>query len=71
MMDMKNTNTMYAVEINNEKGFVKQLDVFNTYEEAVKFKERYRELLSSEEYLNIIYIDYDKNGDEIEFGTVA
>ena len=68
---MKNTNTMYAVEINNEKGFVKQLDVFNTYEEAVKFKESYRELLSSEEYLNIIYIDYDKNGDEIEFGTVA
>ena len=71
MMDMKNINTMYAVEINNEKGFVKQLDVFNTYEEAVKFKEGYRELLSSEEYLNIIYIDYDKNGDEIEFGTVA
>lgn len=63
--------TEYAVEINNEKGFVKQLEVFQTYEEAERFCEKYKEPLNDDQYLNIIYIDYDKNDNEIGFGTVC
>ena len=29
--------TEYTVDINDNNGFVKQLDVFNTYEEAINF----------------------------------
>ena len=63
--------TEYAVEVNNEKGFVRQIDVFNTYKQACDFADNYKEPLSDEEYLNIIFIDYNENGDEIEFGTVC
>ena len=63
--------TEYAVELNNEKGFVRQIDVFDTYEQAVEFQENYDEPLNNGEYLNIIFIDYDENGDEIGFGSVV
>lgn len=63
--------TEYAVEINNDKGFVRQIDVFSTYEEAEEFADNYKEPLNDEEYLNIIFIDYNKSGDEIDFGTVC
>lgn len=63
--------TEYAVEVNNEKGFVRQIEVFGTYEEACDFADNYKEPLSEDEYLNIIFIDYDEYGDEIEFGTVC
>ena len=63
--------TEYAVEVNNEKGFVRQIDVFPTYEEAEDFEKNYKEPLEENEYLNIIFIDYDKNGNEIAFGTVC
>jgi hypothetical protein len=67
----KVTKTEYAVEINNDKGFVKQIDVFASYEEAEEFVDNYKEPLNENEYLNIIFIDYDENGDEINFGTVC
>ena len=63
--------TEYAVEVNNNKGFVRQIDVFNTYEEAEEFTNDYKEPLNNGEYLNIIYIDYNENDDEIGFGTVC
>lgn len=63
--------TQYAVELNNEKGFVEQLNVFETYEEAEEFQKNYEKPLSDGEYLNIIYIDYDENGDEIGFGICS
>lgn len=63
--------TEYAVEVNNDKGFVKQIDVFTTYEEAEAFADNYKEPLDDGEYLNIIFIDYDENGNEVEFGTVC
>ncbi len=63
--------TEYAVEVNNEKGFVRQIDVFNTYEEAEEFAHNYNEPLLEDEYLNIIFIDYDEYGNEIDFGTVC
>ncbi len=63
--------TDYAVEINNENGFVKQIDVFTTYEEAEAFIKGYNEPLLDEEYLNIIFIDYNEDGDEVGFGTVC
>ena len=63
--------TEYAVEINNEEGFVKQIDVFGTYEEAENFVNNYKEPLDDGEYLNIIFIDYDENENEIDFGTVC
>ena len=65
------TSTEYAVEVNNKKGFVRQLDVFSEYDEAVAFKNNYNEPLLTGEYLNIIFIDYDENGDEINFGSVV
>lgn len=63
--------TEYAVELNNDKGFVRQIDVFDSYEEACNFADHYNEPLTDDEYLNIIFIDYDENDDEIEFGTVC
>ena len=63
--------TEYAVEINNNKGFVRQIDVFSIYEEAEYFVENYKEPLNDGEYLSIIFIDYDENDNEIDFGTVC
>lgn len=63
--------TEFAVEINNDSGFVRQIDVFDTYERAEEFADNYKEPLEKEEYLNIIFIDYNKSGDEIAFGTVC
>lgn len=63
--------TEYAVEINNEKGFVRQIDVFDSYDKACDFADNYNEPLNDDEYLNIIFIDYNENDDEIDFGTVC
>lgn len=63
--------TEYSVDVNNESGFVRQLEVFQTYEEAVKFTTDYNEPLNKNEYLNIIFVDYNENGDEIAFGSVV
>lgn len=63
--------TEYAVEINNDKGFVRQIDVFTSYEKAEEFANNYKEPLNEEEYINIIFIDYDENDNEIGFGTVC
>ena len=63
--------TDYFVEVNNESGFVRQFEVFQTYEEAVKFTDDYNEPLNKNEYLNIIFVDYNENGDEIAFGSVV
>lgn len=63
--------TEYAVEINNDKGFVRQMDVFDSYKAAEDFVNKYDKPLDSDEYLNIIFIDYDEHGNEIEFGTVC
>ena len=57
--------TDYFVDVNNENGFVRQL------EEAVKFTADYNEPLNKNEYLNIIFVDYNENGDEIAFGSVV
>lgn len=66
----KVNSTEYAVEINNSNGFVRQLDVFQTYEEAKHFCDEFNSPLDNEEYLNIIFIDYDEFGNEVRFGTV-
>lgn len=64
------TETEYAVEVNNKNGFVRQLDIFQTYEQAECFREKCDEPLDDDEYLNIIFIDYDEFGNEIGMGTV-
>ena len=62
----------YSVDVNNENGFVRQIEVFfDTYEEAEYFVEHYEEPLNDGEYLNIICIEYNENGDEIGFHTVC
>ena len=71
MKNQKYVCTEYAVELNNENGFVRQIEVFNSYEDAEKFADTYDEEMSYNEYLNIIFIDYNENGDEIGFGTVC
>lgn len=63
--------TEYAVEINNDKGFIRQIDVFSSYEQAEEFADNYKEPLNKGEYLNIIFIDYDENDNEIDFGTIC
>lgn len=63
--------TEYAVEVNNTHGFVRQIDVFDSYEKACEFADNYNGALSEDEYLNIIFIDYNENDDEIGFGTVC
>lgn len=57
--------TEYTVDINDNNGFVKQLDVFNTYEEAINFKEKCSYPLRGNEYLSIICVDYDEDDNEI------
>ena len=63
--------TEYAVEVNNEKGFVRQIDVFQTIEEAQEFTKHGDIKLEDGEYINIIWIEYDENGDEIGFGSMV
>lgn len=68
MMEVKNVE--FAVEINDKNGFVEQIDMFDSYEEAETFVSNYNEPLLNGEYLNIIFIDYDDEGMEIGIGTV-
>ena len=63
--------TEFAVEVNNNNGFVRQIEVFDSYEKACEFVKEYNEFLVADEYLNIIFIDYDENDNEIGFGTVC
>lgn len=63
--------TEYAVEVNNEKGFVRQIDVFQTIEEAQECARSGDIKLEDGEYINIIWIEYDENGDEISFGSMV
>ena len=75
MKDNKISYTEYAVEVmketDNTTKFIRQIDIFNTYEEAEEFTDNYKEPLDKDEYLNIIFIDYNESGDEIAFGTVC
>ena len=68
MMEKGIMRTEFAVELNDKYGFVEQIDVFDSYEEAEIFAANYREPLASGEYLNIIFIDYDEFDNEIGIG---
>ena len=68
--DAERSYIEYAVEVYDEKGFNRQLDVFSTQEEAEKYIESCDENLTENEYFNITYIKYDKNDNEIDTGTV-
>lgn len=68
-MEKNKGYTEYAVEVYNNNGFVRQIDVFDTYSKAVEFAENYNEELSADEHLNITYIVYDKNENEIDMDT--
>lgn len=70
-VDKTIAHTEYAVEINNDKGFVRQIDVFDNYEEACAFVDKNSVQLTSDEYFNVIFIDYNGDGDEVGFGTVC
>lgn len=76
----RNTNkvvasTEYAVEVRDERTnkFLRQIETFPDYEKAEAFAEAYEKenKLAENEEINIIFIDYDENGDEIGFGTVC
>lgn len=72
MANKKVAYTEYAVEVNNEHGFVHQIDVFSTCEQAEACCDDYdKNNLAEDEYLNIIFIDYNSDGDEVGFGTVC
>ena len=65
-------STEYAVEINDKNHkFLRQIEVFKSYEEVVNFVDTTEIELNEGEYFNIIFIDYDENGDEIGFGSVV
>ena len=68
MMEKGIMRTEFAVELNDKYGFVEQIDIFDSYEEAEIFASSYREPLASGEYLNIIFIDYDEFDNEIGMG---
>lgn len=59
----------YAVEVYDSHGFNRQIDVFNTNQEAENFVKRYDEKLDANEYLVITFIEYDDNENEIGIGT--
>lgn len=52
-MNTKVCSTEYAVEVNNLNGFVRQLEVFQTYEEAEQFLKDCNEPLNDDEYLTL------------------
>lgn len=62
--------TEYAVEVNDEKGFEYQVDIFPTIEAAINYAKSSDIKLKDGQYINIIWIDYDKNGNEIAFGSM-
>lgn len=62
--------TEYAVEVNDEKGFEYQVDIFPTIEAAINCAKSSDINLKDGQYINIIWIDYDENGDEIAFGSM-
>lgn len=63
--------TEYAVEVHDEKGFNRPLDVFDSYEKAEAFCDSYdKSELADDEWLSIVFIDYNKDGNEICCGTV-
>ena len=64
-------HTEYAVEVYDQVGFVRQIDVFDTHEEAEDFIDYCNEPLQEDEYLNITCIDYDKHGNEIGIYTIC
>lgn len=60
--------TEYAVEVYNKHhdNFKEQIDVFETYEEAQKYiEETDIDIDKKSEYLGILEIEYDDDGDEI------
>lgn len=60
------SKTEYAVEVYDKNdSFDRQLEVFNTVEEANAFKENYDEPLDNGEYLGILAINYDDDGKEL------
>lgn len=64
--------TEFAVEVMDmrDDSFIRQLAVFPTYDEAERYFDECDESeFDKYEYLNIIYIDYDENDNEIGFGT--
>lgn len=63
--------TEYAVEVNNENGFVRQIDVFQTIEKAEEYAKSGDIKLEDGQYINIIWIDYNENNDEIGFGSMV
>ena len=65
--------TEFAVEVmDKDNHFVTQLEVFKTYEEACRYVEWFDlGTLDDGEWLSIIFIDYDENDNEVEFGTVC
>ena len=68
--------TEYAVEVYNKytDTFVKQIDVFDTYEEAKQcIKETNIDIDKDSEYFEITEIEYDDDGNEtgIRTGLVA
>lgn len=50
----------YALEVYCNGAFVRQIDVYDTYEEATQEKEQYQEPLFPDEYLRILCIAYGK-----------
>ena len=60
--------TEYAVEVYNKyhDNFVEQIDVFETYEEALAFiKKRDFDFDEDSEYLEVIEIEYDDKENEV------
>lgn len=57
----------YAVEIHNGKGYVSQLDIFDTEEQAEAFRKGYEaaNTLQKDEYTAIITIKYDDEENEV------
>ena len=57
--------TEYAVEVYGASGaFDRQLDAFNSFEEAEKFKNDCDEPLADGEYIGVLAIHYDEHGNE-------
>lgn len=65
--------TEYVIEIYNKHNdsFIKQIDVFNTYEEANVYAKKNVNIDDDSEYIEIIEIEYDEDDIEKEISRVG
>lgn len=68
MVTITSESTEYAVELYDNKGFVRQIEICYEFDTADKQAKKHVKKLNDNEYIRITEITYDEYGNEISFG---